>query len=273
MNYFYLTLSIFIFCFWIEVFCTSRRAGVGVNIDVDEAGVENRVVMDLGAVSTWYEPDVVTSKKVVMVLYDQDKRTSLRIFDKKLFPDHHVVLIRVSSSSAVAAATAEEEVDTLCDAYECMLRYERWDRIVLIGMGRGAMMASVLYRVCQTDHLRLPSLLIHINGVSSVEAPWWLEKLVFRVLLGTSLPVVEGDVSKNYKDLVTPLLIFHSRNNKTRPFMDSILLFRDLVKNQGCRHCAMIPLYGNEDAVLLSKENQRLIQMALTRIPTIATIH
>jgi hypothetical protein len=268
MYYFYLILSIFIVNFWIETLCHKARRGGGEGDATAMREVENRVVMDLGAVGAWYEPPI-TSKKIVMVLYDEDKMTSLRIFDKKLFPDHHVLLIRVSFSNVATATAEEEEVNRLCDAYECMLRYERWDRIVLIGMGRGAMMTSVLYRACQTEHLRLPSLLIHINGVYSVEAMWWLEKFVYRILWGTACSVLEGNVSKNYKDLMTPLLIFHSKNNKTHPFMDSILLFRDLVKNQGCRHCTMIPLYGNEDAVLLSKENQRLIQMALARIPTI----
>jgi hypothetical protein len=261
MNYFYVTLLIFVFCFWLEMFFL-RRDGSLTRLPAERVDVENTVVMDLGAVGSWYEPSTGddNKKKIVMVLYDREKLATLRILDKKIFSDHHVLMISVCPTADVDA----DEIDKLCDAYECMIRYERWDRIVLMGMGRGAMMASVLYRACQIESLRLPSLLIHMNGVTSIHVPWY-QQWIYKIMMGKSSPVWE-DVSENYRQLQTPLLIFHSRNNKTYPFMDSIMLFRDLVKIRGCRQCFMIPLYGNEEAVLLSKENQRLIETALTRL-------
>lgn len=59
-----------------------------------------------------------------MVLYDREKLPILR--DQKLFCRfmHH----------------RKEHLDI---AYECMLRYEKWDRIVLMRMGHGALFVSL----------------------------------------------------------------------------------------------------------------------------------
>lgn len=247
MNYFYVTLLLFVFCLWLEAVRPHCL------LTLQEDVVENMVVMDLGAIGSWYEPSH-DSKRIVLVLYDKEKLSTLRILDKKIFPDHHVLLIH---------APPDKDIDILCDAYECMLRYEKWERIVLIGIGQGALMTSVLYCLCQKHHLRLPSLLLHIDGIACHTIAWHT-RLLNKILYGKSTMEL-NNVSDNYHNLQTPLLLFHSRNNKTCPFMDSILLFRNMVKIRGCRHCIMIPLYGNEKAVLLSKENQRLIQKALTK--------
>ena len=208
------------------------------------------VYYDNGLGSLWYEPVKKSDSKgdyLLVCFLDQGESFStnqknIRVLES-LYPYHVIIYLEnpgLGFSYEVMAFSDEERVQELKIAYECILRYKSWTKIIWTGYGWGAKAQSILYPLCRQDQIKMPEFILHLNGAPTNAT---------------------SNGREEYDSLSCPLFIIHSRHNKIYSFMDSVLLHQKLRP-----HSTLLLLYGQHNTCLLSKENKELLEKTILEL-------
>lgn len=181
---------------------------------------------------------------------------------EKIFPTFDIIYLEtpgVGISSHVPV-TQKSVMEEIYQVYTNIIRYQKWKKIGFVGIEYGAVIQSELYAQCKRQKFILPHWIIQINGFASMNSIV-LHRIPF--LFQMFIQSNKFESWENYKNTNLPLLLFHSKNNRLAPFVDSVQLYFKLRSNSKCK---MIPLYGHEEMTLLSKENLKIIKSAISTL-------
>lgn len=216
------------------------------------------VFFDNGIGSYWFCENEINKKIIICFRgfksFEEEEVNCRQI--EKLFLEYQIVYIEFPGIGISQNCFYDDQIqiiNELYQAYLCILRLEKWEKIGFIGFDYGSVIQSMIYNKIEENIQIKPNWIIQINGFSSMESlvlfkyPWYLQ-LFFR-------NKKKFESSQNYKKINIPLYIFHSKNNKLVPFLESIKLHL-LLKPKS----KFISLYGDENFTLLSKENIKIIK-------------
>ena len=220
------------------------------------------VYFDNGIGGYWFSPKEKNERVILcwrgLESFERQEKNVRQL--EILFPNYDIIYIETPGIgiSNHVNITGNDLIGELYNVYAGILRYQRWEKIGFVSFDYGSVLQSELFLKCKTKKCRLPHWMIQINGFSSMNSiilhkvPSLLQ-LFFRFKKYSSFD--------NYKNSTVPLYLFHSKNNKLVPFVESVQLYFHLRSNNNCK---MIPLYGHEEMTLLSKENIKILQNTIS---------
>lgn len=213
---------------------------------------------DNGVATIWSDSFIPHSKKCILCFRGfhsfEKEYASLKVL-RNLFNDYDFLFVEnpgFGYSQNVMTLSLKDFLEELYIVYHCILRYKKYETIGIIGYEAGAYFCSDIYALIQQRKFILPSWIIHLNGIhtnqtyTDIYLPWYLS------ILGSYSK--KKDCIQNYKSILIPLFLIHSKNNDKVSFLESIMLHQKLKPRS-----KLIILYGKHDTCLLSKENKKIL--------------
>ena len=255
MNLFRIVLYAYLFILFLS-FMTVGSAPLtrSKNLPKDVPQDLEMVFFENGVGGFWATPSATETENNIILCFGplgefMEQYQNLRQIEK-LFPTYNVLYFEYPGVGI--SDSSRDFLQELFLAYQAILRHKKWKKIGFIGIEYGAIIQSEIYNESIKNAFRKPDWIVQINGFASSDnyslfhIPWCLQFFIKKKKMETE---------ENYKNIKIPLLLFHSKNNKTVPFVESVNLYFKLKSK-----CVFVPLFGHYEMTLLSKENIEIIK-------------